>query len=816
MKMRRVLSAFLAVICMITAIGFCTLGTSAEDTNPVYATTSASLEQGAYGYCYVYLDDLTELSALTVSVHYDTSKVTVMNSYNSVPCTVYDSSNKDGCLQFSYIFDGKGSNTKTQLFYFYYQINSTAEIGETYFDIIVSDALNSGLEVMNISGSRCAFTVTEKVVSKTCYVYSSSSVYTSVEEEFTLSYNLNTYSIASGSFEISYDRDLFELVELTTGGFLEGKLTDVNSELDGTVVVSFAGSETNYKNDLISVKFRTLKNTDETSEIKLTVKELHDLELVPISCSGYTTSVTLAFDESYTENSPSMTLSGSYSEDSDRVTLTVSLEAGSNLGAGDFTLSFDPSMLTYISSEKGFSPTFFTVNDKHAADGILKFSIISVTDITDAQTVLTLSFDAKRDTVERSVDFELTGSELTDSLGKTVLLNLVDTSVTVPKEITYTVSGTVTSFGSETDTVTVELIPEGQTNTAFTANISGNRAVYSFTYVPVGEYTLKVSKAGHLTVEKAVSVSTADITENIELVLGNNGKQFKINSANLVLSDNINVMYHVTVPDGFDDPRMVFTFNGENTAVTDYTVDDNGRYCYVFPGVNPQKIGDNICATLYATVGGVEVNVSVPTYSVRQYCVNQLNKTSDEAFKSLISDLLVYGEKAQIYQDYKTDALVTDGLSLTPSTYESLDGSYNKQQIIGTSDANVRYSSASLLLSNEISLQLGITTTDPTPYTFEVTINDRTDVYTSDDLEYKDGKYFLTFYGIKPSAFDDEITAIIKKDGVQISQTLKYSVHTYIQKNQNSQTEILRDLLRAIYNYGESARNFANKASAMK
>ena len=810
MKIRRILSAFLAVICIITSVGFCTLGINAEDAKPVYATTSESVAQGAYGYCYVYLDDMTDLSALTVSVYYDTSRVSVKNSYNRVACTVYDSSDKDGCLQFSYIFDGKGSNTKTQLFYFQYQVNSTAEAGDTYFDIVVSDAYNANLDTMNIVGSRCAFAITEKPVTKSCTMYSSSTVSTAVKEEFTLSYRLSSYQIASGSFEINYDRDLFEVVEVTKGGFLDGKVSDVNSTLDGTIAASFVGTAYKTKYDLVTVKFRTLKNVDAVSEIKLTVKELYDLDLNPISCKGYTTKITVALDECYTEDSPSMTLGATYDETAETVTLEINLEENSHLGAGDFVLDFDASCLTYVSVDKGFSPTFFTINDKHVADGVLKFSIISTTDVTDAQKILSVTFDAKRANEDKSASFELTGSGLTDALGKTILLNLVDTAVTIPQEPTFTVSGRVTSFASDFDDITVSLIPAGQTQAAFTTIISGNSVTYSLESVPAGEYTLKVTKANHLTVEEMISVSDAGVTKDISLVLGNDGMQFKINSANLVLSQNINVMYHATLPRGFSNPRMVFSFNGEDTVVTDYTVDDNGRYCYIFPGVNAQKIGDNICATFYATVDGVEVNVSVPIYSVRQYCVNQLNKTTDEAFKRLISDLLVYGEKAQIYQNYKTDALVTSGLTLTPSAYESLDSSYNKQQIIGTSDANVRYSGAKLLLSNEISLQLGITTNDPTPYTFEVTINDRTDVYTADDLEYSDGKYFLTFYGIKPSAFDDEITAIIKKDGVQISQTLKYSVHTYIQKNQNSETEILRDLLRAIYNYGESARNFAN------
>ena len=114
MKKRKVLIAFLAAVCILISV--CTLSIFAESANKVYAETSSSLTQGSYGYAYVYLDDMTDLASLTVAVHYDPEKVDITDSYNQVSCSLYDSSNQNGCLQFSYIFDGEGSNTKTKLF----------------------------------------------------------------------------------------------------------------------------------------------------------------------------------------------------------------------------------------------------------------------------------------------------------------------------------------------------------------------------------------------------------------------------------------------------------------------------------------------------------------------------------------------------------------------------------------------------------------------------------------------------------------------------------------------------------------------------
>lgn len=430
MKMRKVFAAFLVAICMVSLA--CTLGVSAESTNRVTIEADASIQQGSYGYAYVYLDNLKDLASLTVAVHYDAEKVMVLDSYNMVGCDMYDSSVMDGRLQFSYIFGDEGSDSKSILFYFYYMIQEDATVGDTFFDVVVSDAFTGELETVEISGSRCNFTVTERVENKYAYVWGDSDISTAVKQEFELHYYLNDWQIASGSVTLSYDPELFEFVEFSNGGFLADKMVDVNASLEGSVYLSFLSTEYNYNNDFFSVRFRTLKNVSDSSEIKLKVAEFYDLNLKPIICDGHTTNVDIAFDETHTEDAPAMLLSSSYDVATGKVTLTVALEKDSYLGAGDFVIYFDPETLTYLSHTKEFSPTFFNVNTSHIAEGMLKFSIISMTDITDAQTVLTVTFDAKRTCEDQLAQFEIMGSGLTDSLTNAIMLNFVDCDVTIP------------------------------------------------------------------------------------------------------------------------------------------------------------------------------------------------------------------------------------------------------------------------------------------------------------------------------------------------------------------------------------------------
>lgn len=77
------------------------------------------------------------------------------------------------------------------------------------------------------------------------------------------------------------------------------------------------------------------------------------------------------------------------------------------------------------------------------------------------------------------------------------------TNVKVPvKAKGVEVRGTVKSYGSDSDTITVQLIEAGLTEPAYEAIVFGNNATYSFATVPAGTYTLKVMKKGHAAIHQ--------------------------------------------------------------------------------------------------------------------------------------------------------------------------------------------------------------------------------------------------------------------------------------------------------------------------
>ncbi len=82
-----------------------------------------------------------------------------------------------------------------------------------------------------------------------------------------------------------------------------------------------------------------------------------------------------------------------------------------------------------------------------------------------------------------------------------------------------TVSGTVTSYGSTDENVTVELIKSGETTAAYSTTVTGNTAAYSIAGVTSGSYTLKVSKKGHAVWTEALEVSNAIDGKNVSILL---------------------------------------------------------------------------------------------------------------------------------------------------------------------------------------------------------------------------------------------------------------------------------------------------------
>ena len=296
--------------------------------------------------------------------------------------------------------------------------------------------------------------------------------------------------------------------------------------------------------------------------------------------------------------------------------------------------------------------------------------------------------------------------------------------------------------------------------------------------------------------------SVCGYTEAAEVIV-------KINSAALRLGENIDLIYTSSVPEDATNVYMTFTMNSETV-----TVADDGTHTFAFTAINPQCMGDNVAAKLYATVSGTEYTDEIANYSVRQYCINKLaDESISAAACTLISDVLAYGAAAQTYMDYKADALVNVGSDIINPTYSTFSEiSDFAPSFNGTAASDVRWTGAGLTLNNNVAMTFRFYAASIEGLTVTVAINGRTETFTASDFVAVEGKanyYEISFKGIKASEFASNVTASFARGGAAVGNTVSYSVNAYVQSKQADSDANLAALVKALYNYGASANAYA-------
>ena len=97
-----------------------------------------------------------------------------------------------------------------------------------------------------------------------------------------------------------------------------------------------------------------------------------------------------------------------------------------------------------------------------------------------------------------------------------------------------TLSGTVKSFNSTTDPVTVQLFKSGSSSAAYNTTVKGTSASYTISGVAPGTYTMKVSKKNHVTREYTITVGAQAVTQNAQIHLkGDINGDGKVNTSDV-------------------------------------------------------------------------------------------------------------------------------------------------------------------------------------------------------------------------------------------------------------------------------------------
>ena len=292
----------------------------------------------------------------------------------------------------------------------------------------------------------------------------------------------------------------------------------------------------------------------------------------------------------------------------------------------------------------------------------------------------------------------------------------------------------------------------------------------------------------------------------------------------LSLESSITLATYITkdVVDYYDEVYAEFTRNGKTEKVypSDKTLTSNSTvYCiFYYTGISPQALGDNVSITFYGIKDGVTYNGNVYKYSATEYIKSTLKSTTSAKLKTLLVDLVYYGEACQVYQNYKTDNLLTDILTDEQKAFHST-GDLNLTNIKNSKyslcdNRLVKFGTA-LRLNNSVKMAIAMNMTNVTleELSLKVKKGSRTMTYSySKNPENfgkgKDGYWYFYFDGVYANQMSDEVLITAYKGSEQVSYTLKYSVESYAAIVTDAKIKAVTD---AMMRYGNSAKAYVGK-----
>ena len=303
----------------------------------------------------------------------------------------------------------------------------------------------------------------------------------------------------------------------------------------------------------------------------------------------------------------------------------------------------------------------------------------------------------------------------------------------------------------------------------------------------------------------------------LKKLINNNisSEQAEITGSSLSLGESLSMKFYLNISDellGNGTLSMQFAMNGKTVTVNDYE-EVNGLYVFVFSNIAPQQMTDVIDAVAYVN------NTPVATFyghTVQSYCADLLGMSAQELglstekyakVKVLVADLLNYGEKAQLYKDYATHRLATDGANgllysdVIPNASEKIQLTGNQNEMLFFKSANVKFDT-----SNVLAVNICVNASDTSLVT--VTVNGE-EIALSSLTALGNNVYRFTSKELAPSEFDEVYTLTLSYNG-EVVATLECSVNGYAYGMYGNQSSAMSELALALYRYGTSTEAYNN------
>ncbi|MBR0445737.1 MAG: hypothetical protein IIX23_00415 [Oscillospiraceae bacterium] len=262
-----------------------------------------------------------------------------------------------------------------------------------------------------------------------------------------------------------------------------------------------------------------------------------------------------------------------------------------------------------------------------------------------------------------------------------------------------------------------------------------------------------------------------------------------------------------------DDLTMHFHVKTEAAnATATISVEGNERAVYTLSELTPGENGYDLFVHLAAAEMTAQIKLVVndgtsdiltKDYSVQEYAHYLLENNYTDETKALVKAMLDYGTKAQLYFDYKTDALANAGYEIETQTAISTE--VPKVTASG-SLSGISYYGSTMVFRSQIAIRHYFAAENGIDgYSF--TVNGET--Y---PVKEKGGLYYIEVSDINPHQMDAEMAVSVTDDTGSLS--FNYSPMAYIIRmyNKESSSAKLKAMLLAANGYFEAAKVFTGVA----
>ena len=765
----------------------------------------------------IYIRDNNGLMGWKLTFDYDTDVLTPISVENGeIINNGYLDNNIDGNMKpgsINVYWAGDDNNSDNGImFYINFAVNEDT-VGKTNvdvsfskndtFDVEYNDVyLNCEPIVLNIENDK--YTQSAKITAGCDNI--------TAGDDLELKLNISELqNVSAANITISYDSNVFDFKSVNS---ISGIFTN-NTVSNGKVILDVSGINNNADNkDFVTVLFKCKDNAASGNyNFNVTANE------TGIICKGCTVSVS---------SSATSELVKVYADDvnakaGDTITIPIMIDNNHGIMGYGLDFSYDTNMLEIVSATRGtaFSGNFndsigvddgkFIVlwngTEDNLTNGVLlnlTFRILS-NEITDAVINMTYSQDDTFNENWEDVVFDCKSINVKlNSHQHNYTEDVTSPTCTEKGYTTYTCSCGDSYVDDYVDAV----------GHSFGEYVSNNDA----TYESNGTKTAVCSRCG---------AKDTVVDEGSKLVKEPDLSSFVIKTVSLTLQSSIKMNFKVlkSALADFENPYMVFKCEGlADMIVTEY-IEQGDYYVFSFPGISPKMMNNKVTAQLYGTYkeNGKVYSSETKSISVKEYAYKMLdayasiNTTQAKKLKTLIVDLLNYGAQAQIYTKYKTNSLVnadlTDvqkawGTAVTPELTNITNKEYKT-----IANPTAQWNAAGLVLNDSVKLRAKFTVNNIDNITVKITCAGNIYIYSKDDFtKNSDGSYYVYCNEIKANQMSKEILMTVYDNGVQCSNTMRFSVESYAKGIQDSAYAgtALDNLTQAMMRYGKSAEAYGN------